>query len=254
MERLTRLVGGVLLAIGAVVAVPPIIEPLYHVSSAASPYSPMWRIMDPLAALAVVLGVIGGYSRTRRVAHDGAAPITREWLAANALCYGFLVVGILFVWNWFTLLRPACTAVGTDTSDVVWGFINAALPLLAGTLGLALLRGDTSVPRAGSSMHECRPPSRRGRRRSAYIVTGRLRHEDAPIKTKAIRLASAALADPISSTAAGVLQVVTELRGHGRCSGMRLSHAATPCARKRSTAIRRFTWAGRSSAFSMMLW
>ena len=76
MERLTRLVGGVLLAIGAVVAVHPIIEPLYHMSSAASPYSPMWRIMDPLEALAVVLGVIGGYSRTRRVAPDGAAAIS----------------------------------------------------------------------------------------------------------------------------------------------------------------------------------
>ena len=88
MERLTRLVGGVLLAIGAVVAVHTIIEPLYHVSSAASPYSPMWRIIDPLEALAVVLGVIGGYLRTRSVAHDGAAPITRECLAAHALFYG----------------------------------------------------------------------------------------------------------------------------------------------------------------------
>ena len=91
--------GGVLLAIGAVVAVHTIIEPLYHVSSAASPYSPMWRIMDPLEALAVVLGVIGGSRRTRRVAHNGAAPITREWLAANALCYGFLCVGILCFWS-----------------------------------------------------------------------------------------------------------------------------------------------------------
>ena len=143
MERLTRLVGGVLLAIGAVVAVNTIIEPLYHVSSAASPYSPMWRIIDPLEALAVVLGVIGGYLRTRSVAHDGAAPITRECLAAHALFYGFLFVGILFFWNWFNLLSPEFTAVGTDTSDLVWGFINAALPLLAGTLGLALLRGDT---------------------------------------------------------------------------------------------------------------
>ena len=78
MERLTRLVGGVLLAIGAVVAVHTIIEPLYHVSSAASPYSPMWRIIDPLEALAVVLGVICGYLRTRSVAHDGAAPISER--------------------------------------------------------------------------------------------------------------------------------------------------------------------------------
>ena len=93
--------------------------------------------------LAVVLGVICGYIRKRSVAHDGEAPITREWLAANALFYGFLFVGILFFWNWFNLLSPEFTAVGTDTIDLVWGFINTALPLLAGTLGLALLRGDT---------------------------------------------------------------------------------------------------------------
>ena len=58
MERLTRIVGGVLLAIGAVVAVHTIIEPLYHVSSAASPYSPMWRIIDPR------YGRAAGYSET----------------------------------------------------------------------------------------------------------------------------------------------------------------------------------------------
>ena len=143
MEILKRIVGVVLLAIGTVVAGHTIIEPLYHVSSAASPYSPMWRIIDPLQALAIVLGVICGYIRKRSVARDGEAPITRECLAANALFYGFLFVGILFFWNWFNLLSPEFTAVGTDTSGLVWGFINAALPLLAGTLGLALLRGDT---------------------------------------------------------------------------------------------------------------
>ena len=115
MERLKRIVGVVLLAIGAVVAVHTIIEPLYHVSSAASPYSPMWRIIDPLEALAVVLGVICGYLRKRSVAHDGATPITREWLAANALFYGFLCVGILFFWNWFNLLRPRAPPVFLDT-------------------------------------------------------------------------------------------------------------------------------------------
>ena len=97
----------------------------------------------PLEALAVVLGVICCYIRKRSVAYDGEAPITRECLAAHALFYGFLFVGILFFWNWFNLLSPEFTTVGTDTSDLVWGFINAALPLLAGTLGLALLRGDT---------------------------------------------------------------------------------------------------------------
>ncbi len=52
-------------------------------------------------------------------------------------------MGILFFWNWFNLLSPAFTAVGPDAVSLVWGFIDAALPLLLGAMGLSLLRGDS---------------------------------------------------------------------------------------------------------------
>ena len=68
-----------------------------------------------------MLGVICGYIRKRSGIHDGEAPITCECLATNALFYGFLFVGILFFWNWFNLLSPEFTAVGTDTIDLVGG-------------------------------------------------------------------------------------------------------------------------------------
>ncbi len=93
--------------------------------------------------LAVVLGVIFGYIRKRSVDREGGdAPVTREFLAANTLFYGFLFVGILFFWNWFNLLSPAFTAVGMDTVSLVWIIIDTGLPLLAVVLGLSLLSGD----------------------------------------------------------------------------------------------------------------
>jgi hypothetical protein len=49
-------------------------------------------------------------------------------------------VGILFCWNWFNTLTPEFTAVGADTLNLVWILIDATLPLLAGTMGMFLLR------------------------------------------------------------------------------------------------------------------
>ena len=142
MDIFRRSVGVVLIVIGAVVAVHMVVEPLYHASSKASPYSPIWSIINPFMALAVVLGVIFGYIRKRDVDHEGGgAPISREFLSANTLFYGFLFVGILFFSNWFNLLSPDFTAVGTDAVSLVWAFIDAALPLLSGVMGLSLLKG-----------------------------------------------------------------------------------------------------------------
>ena len=141
MDMLRRIAGVVLIVVGVVVAVHTVVEPLYYVSTETSPDSPIWSIIDPFQALAVVLGVLFGYIRKRGVDLEGGAPMTREFLAANTLFYGFLFVGILFFWNWFNILSPAYTAVGTDTVSLLWGFINAALPLLSGAMGLSLLRG-----------------------------------------------------------------------------------------------------------------
>ncbi len=64
--------------------------------------------------LAVVLGVIFSYNRKRGVDLEGDAPITREFLTANTLFYGFLFVGILLFWNWFNFQNPDFAAVGMD--------------------------------------------------------------------------------------------------------------------------------------------
>ena len=143
MNTVRQIVGAALILIGIVVAVHTVVEPLYHASSQASPYSPMWNYINPLMALAILLGLIFGCIRKREVDREGsAAPVTRDFLAANTLFYGLLFVGILFFYNWFNLLSPAYTAMGPDAVSVVWAVIDAVLPLLLGAQGMTLLRGD----------------------------------------------------------------------------------------------------------------
>ena len=67
-----RSIGIVLIVIGVTVAVHTIVEPLYHVSSEAHPYSPLWTLLDPLMGLAIVLGLIVGYPRMQRASSVGA--------------------------------------------------------------------------------------------------------------------------------------------------------------------------------------
>ena len=71
---------------------------------------------------------------------EGDGPVTREFLAANALFFGFLFVGVLLLWSWFNLLSPGYTAAGPETASLVWMVIDAGLPVLCGATGVALLR------------------------------------------------------------------------------------------------------------------
>ena len=141
MHTFRRIVGVVLIVTAVVVAVHTVIEPLYYTSTEASPYSPHWSKINLLTVLAVVLGVIFSYIRKRSVDREGGnAPVTREFLAANTLFYGFLFVGILFFWSWANYRSPGFTAVGADAASVVWGIVDALLPLLCGAMGVALIR------------------------------------------------------------------------------------------------------------------
>ena len=143
MDMLKRITGIILVAMAVVVAVHTVVEPLYHGSTSAQPYSPVWDTLNPLMVLTIALGLIFSFIRKRAVdCEGGGAAVTREYLAANTLFFGFLFVGILFLWNWFNLLNPAFAAIGSETVSLVWIIIDAILPLLSGAMGVFLLRGN----------------------------------------------------------------------------------------------------------------
>lgn len=141
MNSLKQIVGVVLILIGALVAIHTVIEPLYHASTQASPYSPNWSTINPLMALAIVLGLIFACMRKQEVDRQGGdAAVTRDFLAANTIFYGLLFIGILFFFNWFNLMSPAYNAVGPDAVSMIWAVIDAALPLLLGAQGVTLVK------------------------------------------------------------------------------------------------------------------
>lgn len=140
-----RIIGALFVAIGLVVAVHTVVEPLYHVSGEDSPYSPLWTYINPLMALAIIAGVILGYRRKMALDAEGDdAPVTRAYIGANALLYGFLFIGILFFFNWFNYMTPSYTAVGADAMSVIWAVIDAALSVLCLGMGLALWREESN--------------------------------------------------------------------------------------------------------------
>ena len=136
MDTLKRITGVYLILVAAAVAVHMVIEPLYHVSTEAQPYSPFWNILNPCMALAIALAVLFCHLRMKRANSEGeSGPVTRGYLCANVLYFGTLFIGLLFFWNWFNLQSPEFTAVGPQAVSLTWGIIDASLPLLLGATG-----------------------------------------------------------------------------------------------------------------------
>ena len=139
-----RVAGWGLIAVALAVAIHTVIEPLYHTSTAAQPYSPFWMILDPFMVVALVAGTIFAYQRKRAVDGDEDVAVSRAYVAANTLFYGFLAVGILLLWSYFNLLSPGYAPTGPDAESVIWMLIDASLPLLLGAQGAHLVRSGQS--------------------------------------------------------------------------------------------------------------
>jgi hypothetical protein len=144
METLKRVIGVVLIVIAAIVAIQTvIIEPIFHTSTADSPYSPLWGYINPLTIISIILGLIFGYIRMSRAGEDASV---QEFIAANTLFFGFLFVAIIFFWNWFGIsgIGEGFTAVGHGTRSLIWIIFDATIPLLNGAMGAHLLRSSAS--------------------------------------------------------------------------------------------------------------
>ena len=142
MDMLKKIIGILLIITAAAVAIHTVIEPLYHTTSDAQPYAPLWDILDPIMAVAIVLTIIFGFIRKRDACNAEETNVTREFLSANVVFYGIVFIGIMFFWNWFNLLRPAFNAVGPDAVSLAWIIIDATLPLLLGAMGMHLFKAE----------------------------------------------------------------------------------------------------------------
>ena len=133
MDALRRVVGALLLLTAAIVGIYFVVDQLEVL-----PF--LWAELNYLMALSIVLGLIFAYLRKRSLEAAGLDRIvTRRYLEANILFYGFLLAAMLFFWNWFDRLIDA-DPQDTDR-HLVWIFLDVVCPLLWGALGMFLLRG-----------------------------------------------------------------------------------------------------------------
>ena len=133
MDALRRAVGVLLLITAAIVGIYFVVDQLEVL-----PF--LWAELNYLMAVAIVLGLIFAYLRKRSLEAAGLDRIvTRRYLEANILFYGFLLVAMLFFWNWFDrLIDDESQGIHRN---IVWIIVDTVGPLLWGALGMFLLRG-----------------------------------------------------------------------------------------------------------------
>lgn len=96
----------------------------------------IYRILDPLLVLGLIIVVFYAYQRKRTVDSAQDDGVTREYLEANGSFYFGVVLLVGLLWNWigFQWSNPS------TVEGLLWTFIDITLPLLLFSASVQLLR------------------------------------------------------------------------------------------------------------------
>ena len=98
----------------------------------------VYRILDPLLVLGMIIVVY--YAYQRKLAVDAASDdsVTREYLEANGVFYLSVALFIGLLWNWvgFQFSNPA------NSEGWLWAIIDLSLPLLFFASSVQLLKSE----------------------------------------------------------------------------------------------------------------
>lgn len=136
-----RICGTYLVLVALAVGLHTILESPYHTYDSAALYGTIWDILDWFMAVAFLLLLGFGYQLKRSLSDkDDTSSVSREYVTANTLFYGSLYFAILFFWNWFMHLNPAAVMPDGGIVRLIWLVVDPGLVLLAGAMGIHLLR------------------------------------------------------------------------------------------------------------------
>ena len=139
MTILQKLAGAYMVAIGAVVGVFFVVNPLLNESIEVSS---VWYVLDILMLIGLVAALIVNSARKwTEGGRDPNGPVTRRYLEINAAFYLTVGVTILFLHNWFSFLAFGEESLdGNHQAWVIWAFVDTVLPLVVGVTGYRLWR------------------------------------------------------------------------------------------------------------------
>ena len=98
----------------------------------------VYRILDPLLVLGMIIVVNYAYQRKRTVDASSEVAVTREYLEANGVLYLSVALFFGLLWNWigFQFSNPA-NSVGW-----LWTVLDLTLPLLFIASSVQLARSE----------------------------------------------------------------------------------------------------------------
>ena len=139
-----KLLGIFLIVVGVVVGLQFVLEPILHTSTPQTPYSPNWTYINYGTLLAIIIGLIVSYlkSKESKKSSQVCSTCTRN----NIYCTGFFVLFLLFIWNFAQLYNESYVELATTRSvhSLIWVIIDVSVVLLSISLGKDLLRSKPS--------------------------------------------------------------------------------------------------------------
>ena len=96
----------------------------------------IWRILNPLMVLGLVVAIVNSYQRKRSVESVADDGVTREYLESN--CSFSLGIALMagMLWSWI----GSEWSVPENTLGPLWTVIDVTQPLLLFTTGTQLMR------------------------------------------------------------------------------------------------------------------
>lgn len=98
----------------------------------------VYRILDPLLVLGMIIVVYYAYQRKQSVNESSEEAITREYLEANAVFYSGIALffGLLYNYVGFQFSDPA------NSQGWLWSLLDLTLPLLFYASSVQLLKNE----------------------------------------------------------------------------------------------------------------
>ncbi len=133
-----RLVFWVYLRVLAVVVYVQYIGSQFYDPTSEGLAEAVYRIIDPLMVLAMLIAVYFAYQRKRAVDLGPEGGVTREYLEANGTFYLGIALLAGLLWNWvgFQFADPA------TTHSWLWALIDITAPLLFFATSTQLIKSE----------------------------------------------------------------------------------------------------------------
>ena len=143
MLNAVKLMAGIYMIALALVVAGHLLATQVYDADLSSTASTVWRVLNPMMVVGVVMALTVAACRKRCVCNDMAdLSVNREWLEANFTFYFSGAMLLALLWNWFGVewSNP------TTTNALLWVIIDSTLPFLMGSTSFRLIREATAKP------------------------------------------------------------------------------------------------------------